>query len=63
MGYTKDDNKKAGTYLQDKGYDKQKNGTGFQNGDTVVKQQGNSWVTNKGDKFTDLSDLKNSKKI
>ena len=63
MSYTKDDNRKAVNYLTDNGYTKQQNGSGYQNGNTVVKQQGNSWITNNGDRFSTLSDLKKSNKV
>ena len=65
MSNNKSDREKADKYLANKGYEPLQNSTGMSNGSTTVKpsDSGQSWITNKGDHFSTLSDLKKSKKV
>jgi ABC-type transport system substrate-binding protein len=63
MSFNKNDDEKAKKLLEQNGWEKQKNGDGYQRGNQEIHKSGGSWQDNNGNRHTNWSDMSRSKKV
>lgn len=61
MSYNKHDHNNSIKHLEDNGFKKQQNGSGWHKGGTVFTPDGDRWKDNRGNTYPDPNRLKNSK--